>query len=190
MLPSDPPSKTDPAASDARIRKEICEDIIRSEFLPNFYHWIPHKTTKLLRPGYSDIFHQIYSSSDKYTNSYKKYQFHVSTHVDTGEIHHYFKEYAFVCPIKDEFGNEELTRAYYVSKEYNVSSFSELYMPGRFLFGTVLAGHGYPMYCHAKIFAEAPARADTETSLDIELQYLRIRKYTQSGTNVISIDEL
>lgn len=97
---------------------------------------------------------------------------------------HDFKEYLFVCPFKDQSDGSILP--FYVSKEYNVGSFGdEPYMPGRFIFPTLvtLSTYTYPKRFYTVILAEKPAIAFTKPNFNIEIYYLGIRKYIQPGNN-------
>ena len=84
--------------------------------------------------------------------------------------------------MKQNFENKTrvLSTAHYITKEYNVSLFTQFYKPGRFLFETILPG--YPTFNHFMLFAEEPVTVFTEPSFDVELHYLQIKNNIQPGT--------
>ena len=161
------PFLTDPAASDAALRTQICEDIFYSGFFSaNFI---------LCDLNDSNILHEIRNStnlvdSSAYTNSFVERTFnHLNSHV--------FSEYTFLCPLKNWSNNRKYV--FYVSREYNVSSFKELFKPGRFIHGTNL--QGFLPVSHVLILAEEPMCTYMEPNFDLELQYLQMRKYIEPG---------
>lgn len=176
---SDVPAGTDPATSHAGVRRQICDDIICNGF---FYRTRTDLAlareiySDLSHPTFSDVSHEIYTytnNSMEYTNPYRPKQFILPTFR--------FTEYVFFCPFKDTFDlddDEEPTGMhFFISKEYNVGPFSNHYMPGRFLMGSDPYNHDDIMV----LLAEEPAVFYAEPGFNVELYYLRIRKYIRPG---------
>lgn len=179
LLPSsDMPSPSDPATSDAQTRERICQDISGSGFF-DIWKLIPVDKRTILRnqyanQSYSDIVHQIYNPTYEYTNEYKEYVFR------TLPNWYYTREFVFFCPLKNSSNNQLIT--FYVSKEYNVG-ISEIHQKsGRFIFGNFEPATGQMSQNREYvILAEEPAKVYKEPGFNVELHYLRIRKFIELG---------
>ena len=79
--------------------------------------------------------------------------------------------------MKEQTGH---VREFYVSKEYNVSPVLDYYKPGRFVVGRISMAH-VPFPSNNLILAEESATAFTDSSFDVELHYLRVRKHIRRG---------
>lgn len=110
------------------------------------------------------------SHSYIYNNSYKAVEF---TMTDSFQ----FREYFFLCPTKDRFFHN--TVLLHVSKEYNVCPFVEPRMLGRFLLSNILPEQSNSL--DSVVLAEEPGEAYVEPNFNVELHYLRIRKYVRQG---------
>ena len=79
-----------------------------------------------------------------------------------------------VCPVKDFSGRYIIP--YYVSKEYNICSRGEFYIPGRFVLGNFTPERSSASY-DSVLLAEEPAIAFVPIDFKVEMHYLRMRKY-------------
>lgn len=184
----DAPLETDPAFLDAQTRRQICEDLYHSKFF--VYSHIEAKKSDLSIPMFSHIFQQIYTINSEnyaeYSNPYRLLEFKF----DESDS---FKEWVFLCPLKDwhlwgmHFGNISYIHSYYVSKEYHVAPYNKPYKPGRFIIGSRLPLLQDPKY-NVMILAEEPARANLETDFSVELHYLRLRKHIRPGMTLIVLE--
>lgn len=171
------PSVADPATMNASMRQQICDDIANSGIF-HLLNFVPVDTKKIFNkrnnPTYSAMFHRLYISTNgsyKYENQYTRQTLRVS--VDLYE----FEEYLFVCPLKSLYGRDIIP--FYISKEYDVSSLDEHYMPARFVFKRFLPGH--PNAHYYTLLAEQPANVHAEPDFNVEIHYLQMRKYIEPG---------
>lgn len=135
-------------------------------------------------PKYKYIFNTLYNrtslqNSFEYTNPYEQRRFSMRIS-DSFDI---ITEYVFLCPFRD-LSTLDLAPIY-VSKPYNVSPFADgSYMPSRFVIGNLIPTY-LPAYNNL-ILAEEPVVAYEKSDFNVELHYLRLRKYVKPGkcTNV------
>lgn len=196
---SDAPTRSDPAFEDAHIRRNICEDISGSGF--RFVDWNYTEPVKmncvdpaLKQSRYYNIFHQIYCRRKsqvrlknllhpyQYTNPFRQKEFSM---IDIDFQRMKVKEYVFICLLKERLHGTIRIIPYYVSKEYNVSpERGQYYSPGRFIFWNHNPSIPYN-YNEYPLLAEEPAIVYKSLSQDynVELHYLRTRKYQQPGNH-------
>lgn len=176
---------TPPVTEQANMRKRICARITGSGFFRSLdLVSMSNRSIRRRRslPRFSFIFHQMFSpilgDSFEYTNPYQQRNLRVNVN---GFLR--FKEYVFVCPMRNTQSNA--VYGFYVSKEYNLSSGGESYKPGRFIVGDCTLRFPFPTI--SLILAEEPAKAYTEPDFNVELHYLRMRKYIQPGKLLFTI---
>ena len=153
------PSETDVALTDFQARRLLCEDIFTGGF-------------------FDPLKFRIFDTHDlqQYENLYRQQEFSMF-----GSYR--FKEYVFGCPLENF--TDEAVMAFFITKEYNVSPWHDLYKPGRFAFKDFTPGYVYPY--NYVVLAEEPAEAITQPGFNIELHYLQIRKYVTPGTSEFMI---
>lgn len=163
-MPSEP--------EDPQIRRRICEDISYSSFV-RVLKLVPIDIAEL-HDSQSNwmcarVFEETYTLTDErqYINPYRLMAFTTLFPLQ------YFREQVFVCTLIDRLRNR--IHPFYVSKEYNISLSKQHFTPGRFIFGSLLPATSWP-YTDI-LLAEQPVKPRTEPDFNVEMHYLRIRKF-------------
>jgi hypothetical protein len=164
---------------DWRIRRRICEHIANSGIFQFFDFALVRGATNEPRRRDSDPANtpgengdDVAEQQQRDENSYCQREF------DLADGFYRFEEYVFECPLEDWLNKVAIT--FYVSKEYNVGPLrAGEHMPGRFVFKNFTPGRLHPY--NYVVLAEQPATAYLETNFNVELHYLRMRKYVKPG---------
>lgn len=154
----DVPSEADPVVGNAQAQAQICTDIIRSGFFCP-----PLKPEELS---------EFLLDSDDNANLWEFYLPHF----------HNFRDYVFECEFVDS--SSRLVLFFHVSKQYNVGSFENTYMPGRFIIEGFLPRRSDDDF-GSMILVEEPAIAYAKPDFNVELHYLQIREYVKPSRSKI-----
>ena len=170
--------------SNAKIRARICKDVDDSGYFSSF-GWQSVDIEELYNQRhlekYCGIFNRVFRPSILYNDYTMNSYIHRRFNLVDDSYSYMIKEFVFECPLEYSINDDRAPITYYVTKEFNVGPFKKSYvMPGRFLF--VNLESELPVIYTSLILAEEPAYAHTMGSgFDVELCYLRLRKYFQPG---------
>lgn len=172
-----------PTKTDAQTWESLCKEIFSSGYFELVNVVLVDIREDFFNPNswYSSEILEIFDHD--FTNPYILRKINLFGNLEV-------EEYIVACPVRKRESNYIFPC--YVSKEYNVASFGDSYMPGRFIFLNLMAeytNHHSEFYI---ILAEEPGIAHTEPDFNVELHYLQIRMYVEPGkivgsTNIKSI---
>ena len=155
------------------MRERICENIGESGFF-SWWHLARIDKNEILRD--KDSYLDIYGLIDNSTNPSNTNLYDLKEFVMMPDAQ-FLKDFFFICLF--ERSPDRAIIPFYISKEYDVSPFQDLYMPGRFVIGNFMPE--LPTVYRAIMLAEEPARAYEKPDFYVELHYIQLRKYVHPG---------